>query len=73
MIPLQTRGYVKLQILNKELLGIMSYSNVYIYNVKDSLTQMFFITNKGFSYVKQIYLIENEFFVISDLKNLYIY
>ncbi|KAL4437738.1 hypothetical protein ABPG74_012413 [Tetrahymena malaccensis] len=72
-LPLQARNQIKLQKLNKNLLAVLSASNIYIFEVLKSFTLMFYITNKDFFYVQQVFLVLEEFFVISDINRLYIY
>ncbi|EAR88116.2 transmembrane protein, putative (macronuclear) [Tetrahymena thermophila SB210] len=70
---LQARIQVKLQKLNDNLLAALSASKIHIFEVQKSFTLMLYIKNKDFVQIKQIFLIEQEYVVISDVNKLYIY
>ncbi|KAL4476407.1 hypothetical protein ABPG74_010140 [Tetrahymena malaccensis] len=71
--PLQARFQVKLQKLNDNLLVAFSASKIHIFEVQKSFTVMLYISNKDFIQIKQIFLIEEEYLIISDVNKLYIY
>ncbi|EAR89968.2 ABC transporter family protein (macronuclear) [Tetrahymena thermophila SB210] len=72
-LPLQARSHVKLQKLNKNLLAVLSASNIYIFEVYKSFTLMYYITNKDFFNIQQVFYVLEEYFVISDINRMYIY